>query len=315
VRGLKQPLRWGAALVLGTGMLLALLAFLVLPPFLLQFGFRLHPSVVVLAPALVVAAALLGLDAWRRREQARLEQALAAQSADLEGLRRQFIQRLDHELKNPLTAITVQLDNLGNALGGNTVGITDLRLQVDRLALLTRGLRRLADLETRALEPERVDLEELLWEVVELLQRPDRIELDIQQRPWALPPVQGDRELLLLAFRNLVENALNYSQGMVEVRARQTGDRLQVEVIDTGRGIPEADLPHVREELFRAANVHDIPGSGLGLAMVDRIIARHDGKLDLRSRPGLGTIATVELSHAPPQPVDLSDTRPSRARG
>lgn len=295
-------------------MLLALLAFFVLPPSLLQFGFRLHPAVVILGPALVVAGVLLSMDIWRRREQARLEKALAAQSADLEQLRRQFIQRLDHELKNPLTAITVQLDNLGSALGGNTVGIADLRAQVDRLALLTRGLRRLADLETRALEPERVDLEELLGEVVELLQRSDRIELDVQQRPWALPPVQGDRELLLLAFRNLVENALNYSEGMVEVRARQAGDRLQVEVIDTGRGIPEADLPHVREELFRAANVHDIPGSGLGLAMADRIIARHDGKLDLRSRPGLGTIATVELSHTPPQPVDLSDTRPSRPR-
>ena len=173
---------------------------------------------------------------------------------------------------------------------------------------------RLADLETRPLEPERVDLEELLGEVVELLQAPDRIELDVQHRPWALPPVQGDRELLLLAFRNLVENALNYSEGVVEVRARQAGERLQVEVIDTGRGIPQADLPHVREELFRASNVHDIPGSGLGLAMTDRIIVRHGGGLDLRSRPGLGTIATVELGVAPAQPVDLSDTRPSRPR-
>ena len=309
-----MSLRWGAALVLGAGMLLALLAYVLLPASLLQFGFRLHPSVVVLAPALVVASVLAGLDGWRRREQARLEAALAAQAADLEDLRLQFIRRLDHELKNPLTAITVQLDNLGTAPGANAGGIAGLRAQVDRLALLTRGLRRLADLETRPLELERVDLEELLGEVVELLQMPDRIELDVQQRPWALPPVNGDRELLLLAFRNLVENALSYSQGMVEVIARQAGDRLQVEVIDTGRGIPESDLPHVREELFRAGNVHDIPGSGLGLAMADRIIARHGGTLDLRSRPGLGTIATVELSHAPPQPVDLSDTRPSRPR-
>jgi two-component system OmpR family sensor kinase len=307
-------LRWGAVLTLAAGILLGLLAFFVLPDFLLQFGFRLHPSVVVLAPALGLAAVLLGLDWWRRREQARLEQALAAQSSDLEQLRRQFIQRLDHELKNPLTAINVQLDNLGDALGGNPVGIADLRAQVDRLALLTRGLRRLADLETRPLEPERVDLEELLGEVVDLLQAPDRVELDVQQRPWAPPPVHGDRELLLLAFRNLVENALNYSSGMVEVRARQAGDRLQVEVIDTGRGIPEADLPHVREELFRASNVHDVAGSGLGLAMADRIISRHGGQLDLRSRPGLGTIATVELAHAPPLPVDLGDTRPSRPR-
>lgn len=306
-------MRLTAALILGAGILLALLAFFLLPDSLLQFGFQLHPSVVILTPALLAAAVLLGVDGWVRRERANLDEALASQAAVLEGLRRQFIQRLDHELKNPLTAITVQLDNLANASSANAGGIADLRAQVDRLALLTRGLRRLADLETRALEPEHVDLEELLWEVVELLQAPDRIDLDVQQRPWALPAVQGDRELLLLAFRNLVENALNYSQGMVEVRARQAGDRLQVEVVDTGRGIPEVDLPHVREELFRAGNVHDVAGSGLGLAIVDRIIARHGGTLDLRSRPGLGTIATVMLGIAPPQPVDLSDTRPSRA--
>lgn len=301
-------------MVLAAGTLSALAANRLLPATLVRFGFQLDLSVVMLAGTLTVAAMLLGVDQWSRGAQARQRRALAEQAAGLEELRRQFIRRLDHELKNPLTAITVQLDNLQTAPGANPGEIADLRAQVDRLVQLTRGLRRLADLETRALEPERVDLEELLGEVVELLQAPDRVALDVQRRPWALPPVKGDRELLLLAFRNLVENALNYSNGIVEVRARQAGDQLQVEVIDTGRGIPEADLPHVREELFRASNVHDTPGSGLGLAMADRIIERHGGTLDLRSRSGQGTIATVELAYAPAQPADLADTVPSRPR-
>jgi two-component system OmpR family sensor kinase len=295
----RAPLRWAAAIMLAAGSLLAVLAYVLLPTLLLEYGFQLHLSLVLLAPALLAGALLLGLDAWSRRAQTREAQALAAQAAELERQRRQFIRRLDHELKNPLTAITIQLDNLQSASPGDPTEVEDLRAQVNRLAQLTRGLRRLADLETRALEPERVDLQELLEEVVELLQAADRIELDVQQRPWALPPVQGDRELLLLAFRNLVDNALSYSEGTVELRARQAGDRLQVEVIDTGRGIPEDDLPHVTEELFRASNVHDVAGSGLGLAMVDRIIERHGGTLDLRSRPGQGSIATVELDHVP----------------
>jgi two-component system OmpR family sensor kinase len=285
--------------VLAAGILLAVLAYALLPSSLLDFGFQLHLSIIILSPALLVGVLLLGFDAWSRRSQAREAEALAAQAAELERQRRQFFRRLDHELKNPLTAITVQLDNLQSAPQAGPSEVEDLRAQVNRLAQLTRGLRRLADLETRALEPERVDLEELLEEVVELLQAADRVELDVQQRPWALPPVQGDRELLLLAFRNLVDNALSYSEGTVELRARQAGDRLQVEVIDTGRGIPEDDLPQVTEELFRASNVHDVQGSGLGLAMVDRIIERHGGKLDLRSRPGQGSIATVELDHVP----------------
>lgn len=121
--------------------------------------------------------------------------------------------------------------------------------------------------------------------------------LDIQKRPWPPPPIQGDRELLLIAFRNLVENALNDSEGEVELRARQASDHLLVEVIDTGRGIPEADLPLVTQVLFRASNVHNVSGSGLGLAIVDRIVERHGGKLELRSRPAQGTIAAVTLAY------------------
>jgi len=293
----RDPWTWAAVLVLALGVLLSLGAYLLLPPALVEFGFQLDVSVLVLAPALLIAVALFGIGAIFRRASSQTLRALEDQAAELEGQRRQFIRRLDHELKNPLTAIQIQLDNLQNAAGENESTVAALRAQVDRLAQLTRGLRRLADLETRPLEPERVEVEELLGEVVELVGAPDRLELDVQQRPWEPPPILGDRELLLLAFRNLVENALNYSEGMVEVRARQASDHLQVEVIDTGRGIPESDLPHVTQELFRASNVHEVPGSGLGLALADRIIERHGGTLDLRSRPGQGTIATVLLEY------------------
>lgn len=81
------------------------------------------------------------------------------------------------------------------------------------------------------------------------------------------------------------------------MRARQASDHLLVEVIDTGRGIPEADLPLVTQVLFRASNVHNVSGSGLGLAIVDRIVERHGGKLELRSRPAQGTIAAVTLAY------------------
>lgn len=290
--------RWAAAIVLVVGMILALVLFLLIPPSVITFRFQLEPSVAVLIPAIAIALVLLGIGAEQRQAQKRTDEALEELAARLEHQRRQFIRRLDHELKNPLTAIQIQLDNLQNATGENDAAVLALRAQVDRLALLTRGLRRLADLETRPLELENLEVEELLGEVVDLVQAPERIDLAVQQRPWAPPPVRGDRELLLLAFRNLVENALNYSEGAVEVRARQASDHLLVEIIDTGRGIPESDMAHVREELFRASNVHGIPGSGLGLALADRIIERHGGSLELRSRPGEGTIAEVQLGYA-----------------
>ena len=280
--------------VLVIGLLLGLGTYLLLPITSVEFAFQLDLSVLVIAGTLLMSLALFGIGGVFRRAHEQTRHALAAQAAELEDQQRQFIRRLDHELKNPLTAIQIQLDNLQSVQGQD---VAALRAQVDRLTQLTRGLRRLADLEIRPLELESVEVEELLGEVVELVQAPERIELDIQQRPWEPPPIRGDRELLLLAFRNLVENALNYSEGTVEVRARQASDHLQIEVIDTGRGIPENDLPHVTDELYRASNVHEIPGSGLGLALADRIIERHGGKLELRSRSGQGTIASVQLEH------------------
>lgn len=275
-----------------------MLVFLMLPPSLIEFSFSLAPAASILISLLLTALVLVGFGIWSRGLERQSQAALSQQSELLEEQRRQFIRRLDHELKNPITAIQIQLDNLQNNPGANQAAVAEVRAQVDRLAQLTRGLRRLSDLETRPLELENVEVEELLGEVVALVRSPDRVELEIQQRPWAPPPILADRELLLLAFRNLVENALNYSEGAVELRARQASDHLQVEVIDTGRGIPESDLPHVREELFRASNVHEVPGSGLGLALADGIIERHGGTLEIRSRPHEGTIATVQLNYA-----------------
>jgi two-component system OmpR family sensor kinase len=264
---------------------------------LLRFGFQIDPAVLILIITLLISLILLTTSAIQRWKNSRVASAVAQQVATQQEEQRRFIQRLDHELKNPLTAIQVQLDNLQESAGGEGSPIEDVRTQADRLVLLTRGLRRLADLETRTLEMEAVDVEELLNEVVELLQAPDRIQLDIQRLPWAIPPIEGDRELLLMAFRNIVDNALKYSVDPLQVRARHTSGHLIVEVIDTGRGIPIDELPMVTEELYRGSNVHEINGSGLGLSMVQRIITRHRGSLELRSKEDQGTIVTIQLPY------------------
>jgi two-component system, OmpR family, sensor kinase len=301
---MARRLGWAALAVAGLGVLAALLMRLALPTTMLGGAFTYDPASLLLliagGLALLLAAAALTV----RGQAARYQAALTAQAAAQETERRRFIQRLDHELKNPLTAIQVQLDNLQAADGdGHTPaapanGMADVRTQVSRLATLTRGLRRLADLETRPLEIEQVEVDELLAEVNDLLQVPDRIQMDVQRLPWPIPPIQADRELLLMVFRNLADNAIKYSQAPVQVRARHTAGHLIVEVIDTGRGILSEELPLVTEELYRGSNTHDIAGSGLGLAIVQRILERHGGRLELRSRPGQGTIATVQLPYA-----------------
>ncbi len=306
--GAIRWLTWSGLGVLLAGALAAFAARLLVPATLLRFGLYADPAVAILSLALIAALVLLGAGALRRRQAARLEGALARQASALDTERRRFIQRLDHELKNPLTAIQIQLDNLQAAGGApapvaqTLAGVAELRAQAERLAQLTRGLRRLADLEARPLEIERVEIGELLAEMLELLPTPPRVTLDVQRAPWPIPPIEADRELLLVALRNLADNALKYSAAPVRVSARDAPGRLVVEVVDTGRGIAPDELPLVTEELYRGTNARDVEGTGLGLAMVQRIIERHGGALEVRSRPGQGTIATVLLPYDRPAP-------------
>jgi len=295
---MSRWLGWFGLGVLIIGVIVAVVMRLTMTETVLQFGFQADPANAAIVAAVAVAAVCLSLSVYGRWQNSRFQRQLAAQADALETERRRFIQRLDHELKNPLTAIQVQLDNL-QAGEVSPATITEVRTQADRLSTLTRGLRRLADLETRALESERIQVGELLGEVIDLLQAPERIALDVQKVPWPIPPIEGDRELLLMAFRNLVDNALKYSprDTPVQVRARHTSGELVVEVIDTGRGIQPDELPLVAEELYRGSNTRDVAGSGLGLAMVNRIVERHNGRLEIRSRPAQGTIATVQLPY------------------
>ena len=209
--------------------------------------------------------------------------------------RRQFLRRLDHELKNPLTAIQAGLVNLDDG-GSNTA------LQTRRLSRLVADLRKLADLETRPIDSAEVVLAAVLEEAVAVVQQEpesvDRsISLSLPQAPWPLPKVQGDEDLLLLAQVNLLNNAVKFSSpgDRVEVRAFEDSEMVIVEVADTGPGIPEAEVPFVWQELYRGRGARGVPGSGLGLALVRAITERHGGQVTIRSRVDQGTVVTMKL--------------------
>jgi two-component system OmpR family sensor kinase len=219
--------------------------------------------------------------------------------------RRSFIRRLDHELKNPLTGLRAALANLSESASADDreQAARNARRDVERLQRLLADLRKLSNLDEMPLECLPVQLPELLEEIVAaaagLPDYKDRsVALLIANVPL-LPPVVGDRDLLGLAFYNLIDNALKFSgpAHAVQVRAREDGRSLVVEVADGGPGIPAEDLPHIFEELYRGANARGIPGSGLGLALAARIIDLHGGSLKVASRQGerQGTVFSLHL--------------------
>jgi two-component system OmpR family sensor kinase len=245
-------------------------------------------------------AALLALRDWTKRAH---RQSFAQAEAQAAEERRRFLRRLDHELKNPLTAIRAGLANLAASAGeAQSRTLTSVEAQTLRLSRLTADLRKLAELETRPLEVTSVNLADLLREVVELAQERHemngrRLTLTLPHAPWPLPAVPGDCDLLFLAMHNLLDNALQYTRpgDTVELRAIEDGSTVVLEIADTGPGIPEAEVPHVWEELYRGEGARGTPGSGLGLALVRAIVERHRGQVSLRSRVGQGTVVIVRL--------------------
>lgn len=271
-------------------------------------AFRVDPGTLVIALGVVLSLTLLsgvlGQIQTERTCRRRLNEAALSQSE----AHRRFLRRLDHEMKNPLTGMRAALANLQEDLppAERERTVTDLRRQAERLSRLVADLRKLAELEDRPLEQDGVDVSGLLQETIDaacsLPAYTGRdVRLVISEVPWPLQPVTGDRDLLGLAFYNLVENALKFTsaEDVVEIRAREDGADLLVEVADSGPGIPADDQSRIFDELYRGTNARGFEGSGLGLALVQRILTRHGGSISVRSRQDgqKGTVFTTRLPY------------------
>ncbi|WP_205601454.1 sensor histidine kinase [Cellulomonas iranensis] len=260
----------------------------------------------------VVAGAVVAVGAARGRRvrvrAATVADAEAAARADERARHRRFLQRLDHELKNPVTAIRAAVAGLGPAAAsddGAARAHATLDAQAGRLAHLVADLRKLAELETQPIEQEDVDVAQVVRDAVDdvLAQaqaagRPrPAVTVSLPTVPWPLPHVRGDVDLLYLAVYNLLGNAVKFSPPgtPVEVRGSDEGGTVVVEVADSGPGVPDDEVGVVFDELARGRDARGTPGSGLGLALVRVIAERHGGRATLRSRVGHGTVVRLHL--------------------
>jgi len=297
----KSPVGWlllsAVPLVIGT--VAAIVLRLAYPDVLVRF-ITTPAGLALGVGAAITGIAVIWVVAARRSAQRRY--ALLVSGAEQARIEHQeFLARLDHELKNPLTAIRAALAAHGTE-GSPHLEIADSQAQ--RLGSLVGDLRKLSGLQSQELECEPVDLGEVVGEATEavntsLRQRGSSREftVDFPTVPWRVPPIEGDSDLLYLAVFNLLANAAKFTgEGdCVEVRAGEVHGRVWLEVADTGIGIPAEDLPHVWSELARGSNARGISGSGLGLPLVKVVIERHGGRVSVRSREGEGTAVRIEL--------------------
>jgi two-component system, OmpR family, sensor kinase len=307
------------------------------------------PGLLAGLAGLLGAGLVAGLTLARRRNAASVAAASRAalrQAADEAATERlRFLMRLDHELKNPLTAIRAGLANIeqaGPMMGtvapamaagaAGTIGalstaagpgmvpgtaLASVSAQADRITRLVGDLRKLADLEVQEIEEAPVDLADLLREVADAAQEipgagQRTIRVSVPQAPWPLPLIDGDRDLLFIAVENLVANAVKFSApgDIVEIRASEDDDALLLEVADTGTGIPPDEIGQVWQELARGRAARSLPGTGIGLALVRVIVARHGGRVAIRSRDGQGTVVSIRLPVPDRSSADRFNTGP-----
>jgi signal transduction histidine kinase len=225
------------------------------------------------------------------------EVSLVRRSAEF---RRRFIQDLSHELRSPLTVLRTTVEALEGEIDPG-LGAVVIR-QVERLDRLTRELYDLATIESGQLELElgRVGLKSLVRDVLGDL-GPEALAAGVGLRE-EIPDTAvawSDRRGLYRVLSNLVDNAVKYNRrgGWVEVRAKPTDDEVTIQVADGGQGIPAGELRAVLQRFYRVdrARTPGQGGLGLGLAIVKHMVQYMGGKLDLRSREGVGTTVSISL--------------------
>lgn len=255
-----------------------------------------------------IAAGRLGLRAEKLRDDefGDLTDSINEMSAALarsEKMQAEFISSVSHELRTPLTAITGWAEALSfdDAIQGDSRrGIVIISKEASRLTKMVSELLEFTRIQDGrfTLNMETVDLaaevEDAVLTYRSLLQQED-VALELDCDGDAVPLIQGDPERLKQVLLNILDNAAKYGKngGSVAVAVKPEGEDVVVTVRDHGPGIPEAELPHVKEKFYKGSSRER--GSGIGLAVCEEIVVRHGGTLTVENAEGGGVCVTVRL--------------------
>lgn len=233
-----------------------------------------------------------------------------------------FVSTVSHEFKSPLTAIR----QLTEMLQADRVPSEERRRhyygvlleQAERLSTLMDNVLDFARMDEgrRGLDLQVLDPGDVLEQATALASgRSAHSGFTIRTNvPSTLPMIRGDRDALLQALGNLLDNAIKYSGDArdIEVSAHVQEGRVAISVSDHGIGLSEEDARHVFDRFFRAGDplTRSVKGTGLGLTLVRQIAEAHGGSVAVRSAPGRGSTFTISL---PAEPARVGRTSPEEA--
>lgn len=221
-----------------------------------------------------------------------------------EKMKNEFISSVSHELRTPLTAINGWAETIMNGevrdAGDVKKGMGIIVSEARRLTNMVEELLEFSRIQdgrfTLSVEPMdiKAELEDAVYTYREFFRR-EGIELNHFDCDEEFPPIAGDPERLRQVFCNLLDNAAKHggSGKRIDTAITRDEDQVVITIRDYGPGIPAEELPHVKYKFYKGSS--KARGSGIGLAVCDEIITRHEGTLDIDNAEGGGCIVTIHL--------------------
>jgi len=217
-----------------------------------------------------------------------------------------FIANVSHELKNPLTKISSQLEvSLLNERHSDEYKQTIASVLEDTqdLAAITESLLELNKISVSDYQAgfQTIRIDEVIWEARSLAQKLNsnyKVLFDTKYLPDDEEQLmlKGDEKLMLTAIKNLMENGCKFSPNkQVHAQLAIVNNQIEIEVKNEGKGIPETDLPFIFQPFFRGENTANAKGYGIGLSLVERIIHLHNGQISVSSELNGWTVFKVIL--------------------
>lgn len=218
--------------------------------------------------------------------------------------RKLFVRHASHELKTPLAAL----------IGNLQVGLEENRTEpeyrdmlrnalddAEHLQSILESLLLLSNLESEEAFPvQNVPLDDILWDVLGKLaytypQHPIDVEIASEKENADWLQVRGNEGLLAIVLKNLLENAVKFSGEQPVIVSVYDNRGPEIRIEDHGTGIPEGEQQAVFDLFFRGSNAGSIPGHGMGLPLVRRILNLHGFSLEMTSKPGKGTVFLIRF--------------------
>jgi len=234
---------------------------------------------------------------------------MAAQVASTQTAQREFVAKVSHNLKTPLTSIRgwsqALLDGAATTPERRQQAAIVIHAEAERMTRMVDQLLDLARLESGQLQliREPVDLPSLLSQIRDgflSLAREKGVQIELNANP--VPPISGDPDGLTQVITNLVDNALAHTDagGRIQLSVYPFGsESVEVIVQDNGSGIPEAELNRVFERFYQVDKSRSTTeiraGAGLGLAIAKEWVAAHGGQIAVHSQVGQGSTFTIRL--------------------